>query len=434
MLKVEGLIQERYVKKKTNGRYLRGDRVRTNVDTGIFVVSIKSWDDIDRATDAINAEIEYWRWTNNMSSPEAREFFNGVSVVYTSILNDIQSGRSSSDEQESINKANAAINLLNNAENAFKLIKSGTALAQFIERERQSDPEFAARLAWCATKSPGVSVPVENNLDVLFALNEFSRGLSKKSAASAQKSIESIRKQLLISSEGDQAQSRIQLKKFDLAVKSREKKAASATKASAAMLVRHRAMITKLVSDVQTKLEENVKEMVTATNAQLAETKEYYETNISLQEPISYWKQKKIYHRRATISLGLVFIIYSLILALVTFSYIRSFDMGLTGFISFWKDATLSAFGAFGLLFAMALAIARIVFRLFASQLHLWNDSSERVTMMQTYLSFAQKGHAKEEFLGALMSRLFSPSSDGVVKDDFGSVGALDAVVSRTLK
>ena len=54
--------------------------------------------------------------------------------------------------------------------------------------------------------------------------------------------------------------------------------------------------------------------------------------------------------------------------------------------------------------------------------------------MIQTYLALAQKGHAKEEFLGALLARLFSPSSDGVVKDDFSSVGPMDFVMKNFSK
>ena len=54
--------------------------------------------------------------------------------------------------------------------------------------------------------------------------------------------------------------------------------------------------------------------------------------------------------------------------------------------------------------------------------------------MIQTYLALAAEGHAKEEFLGALMQRLFSPSTDGIVKAELGTVGPMDALLKAAGK
>ena len=83
---------------------------------------------------------------------------------------------------------------------------------------------------------------------------------------------------------------------------------------------------------------------------------------------------------------------------------------------------------------AVCLIGSRIIYRLFASQLHLWNDASERVTMIQTYLALSIKENVKDQHLEALIQRLFAPASDGVVKDDFGTVSGLEAALSRNIK
>jgi len=46
-------------------------------------------------------------------------------------------------------------------------------------------------------------------------------------------------------------------------------------------------------------------------------------------------------------------------------------------------------------------------------------------------LAMAQKEHVKEEFLGALLHRLFSPSADGIVKSDLGSVSIADMLMNK---
>ncbi|NBZ89423.1 hypothetical protein GV832_17690 [Rhodobacteraceae bacterium CYK-10] len=150
-----------------------------------------------------------------------------------------------------------------------------------------------------------------------------------------------------------------------------------------------------------------------------------------LRGPVEYWEQKKKRHMNATVLVGCVFLLYCTSGVCSFFSEVIRPAGGLQAYIEQWSGAGLGGLGILAGVAAMFLMLARVIYRIFASQLHLWNDAAERVTVIKTYLALAEKGHAKEEFLAGLMNRLFAPASDGVVKDDLGSVGPIDAVVRQ---
>lgn len=176
------------------------------------------------------------------------------------------------------------------------------------------------------------------------------------------------------------------------------------------------------------------KEFIGGVQERISNFENFYENKVALLEPVSYLRNKKGWHIFGTTISALVFFGYCTALAWFIGKFFVEFDGGVKGFIDFWKIADLSALGAVALLLGLLLILARIFYRILASQLHLWNDASERVTMTQTYLAFAEKGHVKDEHLSAVLARLFAPASDGVVKDDFGSVGPIDALIGRIAK
>ena len=64
--------------------------------------------------------------------------------------------------------------------------------------------------------------------------------------------------------------------------------------------------------------------------------------------------------------------------------------------------------------------IARIVVRLFLSEIHLGMDARERVVMVDSYLALLNKdeGAIDNEHRTIILSALFRPTQDGIVKDD----------------
>jgi len=183
----------------------------------------------------------------------------------------------------------------------------------------------------------------------------------------------------------------------------------------------------KIMQNLRT-LEKQIVGIKNSNTKDLDDFKKAMKKEIALKEPIDYWNKKAKNHMWATGILALLFIVYSVIALIYLANFIFGYDDGIQGFIASWKDTGIGAVTTFAGLIGIGMVIARVLYRLFASQLHLWNDARERVTMIQTYLALAAEGHAKEEFLGALMQRLFSPSADGIVKAELGAVGPMDAL------
>jgi hypothetical protein len=177
---------------------------------------------------------------------------------------------------------------------------------------------------------------------------------------------------------------------------------------------------------------EYVKQETKTSRDKIVEFEEFTKNKVALQGPIHYWQDKRWWHRLSTALSGLAFLVYLGVCVKIASSTFWARYQSFFEFLDQWKDTGLGAVALLGGLLAVALMLARVLYRIFASQLHLWNDASERVTMIQTYLALAEKGHAKEEFLGALLSRLFSPASDGIVRDDLGSIGPIDLASKLT--
>ncbi|MEJ6850707.1 DUF6161 domain-containing protein [Sinorhizobium fredii] len=60
----------------------------------------------------------------------------------------------------------------------------------------------------------------------------------------------------------------------------------------------------------------------------------------------------------------------------------------------------------------------RILTRLFLSEHHLAIDAEERAVMAQTYLALTAEGQAGEKERDIVLTSLFRPTADGIVKDD----------------
>ena len=161
------------------------------------------------------------------------------------------------------------------------------------------------------------------------------------------------------------------------------------------------------------------------TAKQLAEFEDLYNAKLSLDAPVKYWKDKRLKHRCLAGIFSLTFIVYLVVSVWAGLGVLS--DTALTE-LDFWREASLSVFGLALAVVGIVVALARVLLRLAMSQLHLGNDADERVAMINTYLALRQGGHADEGHMKIVLERLFAPATDGIVKDDFGPVTAVDAI------
>jgi len=332
------------------------------------------------------------------------------------------------------NLQNSIRNFQNHLDNG-RYISSKSALAEFIFAERETNKNFAVLLAEVAIM-PG-NQQLQNNKQTLFAvsaLSNFERNISKRAATASGKTIERIRGELEVLVKNEELESSKRLDELDGLIALREQKAEASTKTMATTLGKHKSNTRNEQHKLRDEVKEQTDALIQSVRDETETIKETYESKMALQAPIQYWKDKSKNHKWATIILAGLFILYSALAIWALIGFILAFDGSVNGFILSWKGAGVGPVASFAGLIGLGMIFARIFYRLFSSQLHLWNDASERVIMIQTYLSMAQQGHAKEEFLGALLHRLFSPSADGIVKSDLGAVGPIDGLASLLRK
>ncbi len=312
-----------------------------------------------------------------------------------------------------------------------RYILSDSPLGSYIISESKTDEKLASEMVYVAVQniSNDSNLPIrKRTFRAANLLVAHERGWDKRSAALSRKMLKALSEQYSVelSDLGNGARERLEA--LDESIAAREQAVENSTKNLASILAKHKTNTRQEQLDIRTETKTETDKLLSDTRAEMAEFKDFYEAQISLQGPVEYWNRKSGNHKKATGWTAGVFLLYCAICVGLLYSHFASYDGGFSGFLTFWKGASIASFGAFASVIALGLAFARVLYRMFASQLHLWNDCSERVTMIETYLALAQKGHAKEEFLGALLTRLFSPSSDGVVKDDLGPVGPVDAI------
>lgn len=372
-----------------------------------------------------------WEWSAGVAG-SGQAGWSNINSLLSQITNGINNLRTNPKDPRQQNILNAALQNIQSHINSGAYILSNSDLGSFIRAEGDNDAAFGAELLSIAVlkKNVGVGKGKFTALAVC-ALSDFNRGVSKKGAQSTRKALAKLFADYETKISELSVNSNRLVKTLDAAIEKREAKVTQSTSNLARVFGKHKSNLRNEQQTLRTQTKDATDGLLETVKTELADFKDFYESQIALQEPVAYWKSKRVGHRIGSGVFAGLFLIYTGICTFQLYNFATSFTDGFTGFLDFWKDASLSSFGAFASLIALGLVFARLLYRLFASQLHLWNDASERVTMIQTYLALAQKGHAKEEFLGALLARLFSPSSDGVIKDDFGSVGPMDFVMKN---
>ena len=159
----------------------------------------------------------------------------------------------------------------------------------------------------------------------------------------------------------------------------------------------------------------------------LSAFEDIYRTQLGLRAPVEYWRKKRFKHLGLTLGFLVSFLGY--LGFLVYLGYLAFPDSGLFS-IDTWKDAQLGFVAFAVVIIGILLSLARVLLKLTMSQLHLFNDADERVTMVETYLALLEGGHANESHMNIVLERMFAPAADGIVKEDLGPANSIEALRS----
>ncbi|GAB5477938.1 MAG: hypothetical protein Marn2KO_14050 [Marinobacter nauticus] len=171
-------------------------------------------------------------------------------------------------------------------------------------------------------------------------------------------------------------------------------------------------------------LKSNFDEFLRNANDSLNSVKETYEKHMSLRASVDYWSNQATDHKNKGKQA------FICLIAFTTFTVLFFLFFGLYLLNSATPDELkISAFSL-----SYGHAIKAIIFALTLSFLvwtiklsnktwhihkHLEHDANERVTMMKTYLALAsEEKNLKENDVELILSSLFRPAYDGIIKDE----------------
>jgi hypothetical protein len=150
-----------------------------------------------------------------------------------------------------------------------------------------------------------------------------------------------------------------------------------------------------------------------------------FKSELALQAPIQYWRDKAKAHKVAAVWWGIF-----------TLGGAAAAIGGIVLAFSSYLDPTVKLdyeHGALILLLAgFAFFLLRLVSRMFLSSVHMQTDASQRAVMAQTYLALEKEGAAQAESNRAIiLEALFRPVTMGVLKEDQTASHPVEAIVAK---
>ncbi len=158
---------------------------------------------------------------------------------------------------------------------------------------------------------------------------------------------------------------------------------------------------------------------ISAAQDQVKTYKTYLKAELTLQEPVKYWRDQKRKHLAFAAVFGvaalitLIFGVISVKSLLVALPEVAQPEKGL---LVAPATTQLAIIALTGLAFVW---VTRLFVRMMLSHFHLGTDAGEREIMTLVFLSLLQQGNAVAETDRAyILQSLFRPSSTGIIKDD----------------
>lgn len=189
-----------------------------------------------------------------------------------------------------------------------------------------------------------------------------------------------------------------------------------------------RARVQRLIDDQQKSI------------AELENTKKTFDEFMGLKAPADYWEKKSSrHHDSAKLYLGFLlkasfaFVAISVFLPIVF--VVNGLDWvalhsGSAGFET--RVVLIPLLGLYLLLVTTGLWGLRVLVKLYLSEHHLRVEADEKKTMAMTYLAITERSEVTAEDRAIVLSSLFRPAQDGVVRED-GVDHSLPQLLARLL-
>ncbi len=155
----------------------------------------------------------------------------------------------------------------------------------------------------------------------------------------------------------------------------------------------------------------------------LDQTNSTYKQFMQLQAPVGYWTTKATEHSKKLTRWGWICSGYAALVMLAIILMALCGVPALSPLLELKSDQppTIApiVLGALGLTaLTIVFWFGRIIVRIYLSEHHLAIDARFRATMTQTYLALTNEGKSSEGDRNIILTAIFRPTTDGIIKDD----------------
>lgn len=372
---------------------------------------IKTFGSIEEVKELIDNEFLRWSW---LSNPPVADH---VSSVWSFVRSQLQPTRALIGKigESNPNNINQLSSMLEQAFRNNRMPLSSSPVGQFIIQLSQEEPLAAAAAlgSWL-----GQTINLSNfaQLKGAFLMAAFDSEITKKTPAAVKRSLEDLRQKYYDAGLKTQKETEEQRETFKT-----ERFRQRRTLISMMKRARHHGMVfaNKQQAEIH-HLSATLAQNSEAAISELKATEKLYKEHMRLKGPVEYWTQKATTHRAAALSFRrwlVGFSVFAGIGLLLALYWIGDHAVEVASADK--PPAVYLVLVTLGVvLTTMVFWAARILTRLFLSEHHLAIDAEERAVMTQTYLALTAEGQAQENERSIVLSALFRPTADGIVKDD----------------
>ncbi|RJG46427.1 DUF6161 domain-containing protein [Mesorhizobium sp. DCY119] len=295
-----------------------------------------------------------------------------------------------------------------------QILHSSTEDASFIRNTREALGDTAATVALAIILKRSINANDPEHLLAATAVGTYRLGINRRTPYAAKSAMDAVSKRFRAQAETDH-QNYNELAASTAALLGQAQKRQTVLTRWAAS--RRRVQKSKAVSDISTAISD------------LKAVEAAYREQMALKAPVEYWSNKASKHEGKAKGLQTIVTYYAVLATLallVALSVLACVAFEFAEPVMHNNEVVQRPAAVFLILTTIGVVVSTVAFwagrvlvRLYLSELHLGMDARERETMVMTYLALiAEKATEGTDDRHIVLSSLFRPTADGIVKED----------------
>ncbi|MBN2731493.1 MAG: DUF2975 domain-containing protein [Balneolaceae bacterium] len=340
---------------------------------------------IKRIKEWINKEIKYWNWIRSASIAGKNNLIQKHLQPIELLKNEVSGLDKENDSfEESLNRVE---NLINKYYGQNEILHSSHPKAKYVQKIKKESKE---RAAYTLFQFYGININSNHSDHVIGLLYGF---LYDRDIKSFNESNREVINELEISLKEH-------VEEFHKVINEKESALDS---------------LADTKRDSLNKREEEFDSFIENAEKEINKIEQVYDKRLALQASVRYWKTKAESHedfaREYRNYFAWSLVITSILLTLEIYYLLNNY--GINNAPPYWITAIVILTGA------VCVWVARILAKIFLSNIHLKTEAEERRVMILTFLSLLRREEAiSDDDKRVILQTLFRPSATGILKED----------------